>query len=82
METAKLFMKGQSQAVQLPGTFRFESSEVYIKKFHSGVILLPKHQSLWDTWEQNIMKYDAPFLEKRNQPADQQERNGLNEIFT
>ena len=32
MKTAKLFQNGQSQAVRLPKEFRFDDSEVFIKK--------------------------------------------------
>jgi antitoxin VapB len=40
METAKLFTNGRSQAVRLPKAFRFEGSEVYIKKVDGGVLLI------------------------------------------
>ena len=80
MKSAKLFVNGRSQAVRLPKAFRFEGSEVYIKKVDGGVLLIPKDQSLWDIWEQNLMKYDEPFMVERNQP-ELQERAGLDEIF-
>ena len=81
MESAKLFVNGRSQAVRLPKAFRFEGSEVYIKKVSAGVLLIPKNQSVWDIWEQNLMKYNEPFMTGRNQSEVQQERAGLNEIF-
>jgi len=80
METAKLFINGRSQAVRLPKAFRFEGNEVYIKKTSGGVLLIPKDTTLWDIWEQNLKKYDEPFIGERNQP-EPQERAGLNEIF-
>ena len=80
METAKLFINGRSQAVRLPKTFRFDGDEVYIKKASGGVLLIPKDNTPWDTWEQNLMKYDEPFMVERNQP-EPQERAGLDEIF-
>jgi len=81
MEKAKLFVNGRSQAVRLPKAYRFEGNEVYIKKTSGGVLLMPKDLSLWDTWEQNLMKYDEPFMAERNQPDIEQERAGLDEIF-
>ncbi len=46
METAKLFQNGQSQAVRLPKSFRFEGTEVIIKRAGEGVLLLPiKHSA-------------------------------------
>ena len=66
---------------RLPKAFRFKGNEVYIKKTSEGVLLIPKDQSIWDIWEQNLMKYDEPFITGRNQPEIQQERAGLDEIF-
>jgi antitoxin VapB len=77
METAKLFNNGRSQAVRLPKAFRFEGEEVYIKKVTEGVLLISMHQSVWDVWEKNLMKYDTPFMMERSQPDQQQERELL-----
>ena len=76
METAKLFNNGRSQAVRLPKAYRFEGNEVYIKKTSEGVLLIPQDRSIWDMWEQNLMKYDEPFVADRNQPELQQ-RDGI-----
>ncbi len=81
MDTAKLFTNGQSQAVRLPKSYRFEGREVYVKKVLGGVLLLPKDHTIWDVWEKNLKKYDAPFATERNQPESQQQRAGLDEIF-
>lgn len=42
MQTARLFTNGNSQAVRLPREFRFEGSEVVIKKLGDMVLLFPK----------------------------------------
>jgi len=81
MQIAKLFSNGRSQAVRLPKEYRFEGDEVYIKKTAEGVLLIPKERSTWDQWEQNLLKYDEPFLEERHQPVDSQKRKHLDEIF-
>ena len=81
METAKLFVNGRSQAVRLPKAYRFEGNEVYIKKVSDGVLLIPKDRSAWDVWEQNLKKYDEPFMTERDQPESQQQRAGLDELF-
>jgi antitoxin VapB len=80
MKTAKLFSNGRSQAVRLPKDFRFDGNEVYIKKIAGGVLLIPKDMTVWDIWEQNLMKYEEPFMVERNQP-EPQERAGLGEVF-
>ncbi len=81
MQTAKLFFNGRSQAVRLPKAFRFHGSEVYIKKVPGGVLLIPKDRSLWDVWEEQLLKYDEPFMTDRAQPESQQERELLDEVF-
>ena len=47
METAKLFMNGNSQAVRLPKSYRFAGEEVVIKRLGNAVVLLPKE----DPWQ-------------------------------
>ena len=81
MDTGKLFMNGRSQAVRLPKKYRFEGNEVLIKKTDAGVLLIPKNESQWEVWKNNLMKYDSPFMEDRNQPQEHQEHKGLNEVF-
>ena len=81
MDTAKLFINGRSQAVRLPKPYRFEGSEVFVKKTEEGVLLIPKDNTAWDVWEKNLKKYKKPFMSERNQPQEQQERDGLDEIF-
>ena len=81
MDTAKLFRNGRSQAVRLPREYRFEGNEVFIKKTDEGVLLIPKNSSPWDVWEKNLKKYNEPFMTERNQPEEQQKRDGLDEIF-
>lgn len=48
METAKLFINGRSQAVRLPKSYRFEGTEVFIKKSGNSVVLIP-YDAPWDT---------------------------------
>lgn len=80
MDTAKVFINGRSQAVRLPKAYRFDVSEVFIKKTAEGVLLIPKNNSVWDQWEKSLHKYKEPFMAHRNQPG-QQERDGLDKIF-
>ena len=81
MDTAKLFINGRNQALRLPKAYRFEGNEVYIKKVSEGVLLIPKDKTIWSVWENNLKKYEKPFMTDRNQPKSQQERDGLNELF-
>jgi antitoxin VapB len=47
--TAKLFLNGRSQAVRLPAAYRFDSSEVFIRKDPStGDVILSSKPTSWD----------------------------------
>ena len=76
MKTAKLFKNGESQAVRLPKEFRFEGTEVLIKRMGAAVVLLPRSGS-WDTLIQSLAKFPEDFLETRDQPESADRREGL-----
>ena len=67
MEVAKLFTNGKSQAVRLPKKYRFEGSEVYIKRIGNTVVLIPKDNS-WEPFIRNLGKFTDDFLPRREQP--------------
>jgi antitoxin VapB len=62
MDTAKLFMNGRSQAVRLPKEYRFEGSEVYIRKVGPTVILIPYHEP-WQTLKQSLDMFSDDFMD-------------------
>lgn len=70
MKTAKLFRNGQSQAVRLPKEFRFEGSEVYIKRVGDTVVLLPI-KGAWETLFASLEMFSDDFMEERDQPETQ-----------
>jgi antitoxin VapB len=76
VKTAKLFKNGESQAVRLPKEFRFEGTEVLIKRMGAAVVLLPRSGS-WDTLIQSLAKFPEDFLETRDQPESADRREGL-----
>ena len=48
-DTAKLFTTGRSQAVRLPIEYRFEGSEVYIRRDQAtGDVVLSRRPDSWD----------------------------------
>lgn len=70
---AKIFWSGRSQAVRLPKEFRFEGSEVRIRREGAKVILEPVAEE--DDWIDRIAgKFDEDFaravLEDRPGPHD------------
>ena len=46
--TAKLFRNGRSQAVRLPADYRFEGSEVYVRRdSENGDVILSRRPESW-----------------------------------
>lgn len=70
MQTAKLFQNGQSQAVRLPKEFRFQGSEVFVKKTLNAVILISKDNP-WENLFASLEHFSKDFLSDRNQPNTQ-----------
>lgn len=70
MDIAKIFENGRSQAVRLPKEYRFNDSEVFVKKIDDIVILIPK-DSVWKTFESSITYFSDDFLSDRKQPEMQ-----------
>ncbi|MCI0184663.1 type II toxin-antitoxin system antitoxin VapB [Sulfoacidibacillus ferrooxidans] len=71
MERAKIFQSGRSQAVRLPKEFRFNGSEVFVKRVGNAVVLLPMDDA-WDSLAQSLDLFSDDFMVEREQPAEQQ----------
>ena len=69
MTVAKLFMNGRSQAVRLPREFRFEGTEVRVRRFGLGLLLEPVAVDV-DAWFAALDRFgEEPFMEEgRGQP--------------
>ena len=72
-QTAKLFNNGRSQAVRLPAEFRFEGTEVYIRKEGEQVILSPKPTS-WDDFFDSSLRATEDFMAERVDLPPQERR--------
>ena len=77
-QRAKVFKKGRSQAVRLPAEFRFDASEVYIRKDpRTGDVILSRKPS----WNELFQMLDAAagfpdgFLANRDQVPPQERRD-------
>ena len=71
MDTARLFQSGRSQAVRLPKEYRFAGTEVVVKHFGNGVLLLPVDDP-WKTLEAGLAAFEPGFVLTREQPPVQQ----------
>jgi antitoxin VapB len=68
METAKLLMNGDIQAVVLPKEFHFQGSEVYIKKIGNVIVLISK-ENPWQALFDSLSLFSEDFMENREQPG-------------
>ena len=74
LRTAKLFRNGRSQAVRLPAEYRFESSEVYIRRDPaSGDVILSRRPESWQDFFELMKSIDVPedFLADRQDTLPQ-----------
>lgn len=66
---AKLFRNGRSQAVRLPREFRFEGSQVRVRRVAEGVLLEPLISDPKEWFAELDRLNDGSFFRKgRNQP--------------
>ncbi len=71
MDTARLFQSGRSQAVRLPKEYRFAGTEVVVKHFGNGVLLLPVDNP-WETMEAGLAAFEPGFVLAREQAPTQE----------
>jgi len=76
METAKLFVNGNSQAVRLPKEHRFPGNEVGIKKVGNITILFPIDQA-WEIFLQGLNGFTDDFISEGRQEQLGQARDIL-----
>lgn len=72
IETRKtrVFMTGRSQAVRIPAEFRFNASEVYVRRDEqTGDVILSQVPKSWEEIFAEIEKAKIPpeFMESRDQ---------------
>ena len=75
--TAKLFRNGRSQAVRLPVEYRFEGSEVYIRRDQeTGDIVISRRPDSWQDFFDLADRIGVPdeFLSERDQTPPQNRR--------
>ncbi|WP_442581454.1 antitoxin [Mesorhizobium sp. ASY16-5R] len=75
---AKLFKNGRSQAVRLPAEFRFEGTEVEIRRDpETGEVILSerKPQKSWDEFFRlrDLLDLPADFMKDRDQGVSQRD---------
>jgi antitoxin VapB len=77
-QVAKLFKNGRSQAVRLPGAFRFEGEEVYVRRDPAtGDVILSAKPRSFDRFFAVLGEGPAPddFLNREERDQGAQERD-------
>jgi antitoxin VapB len=77
MKTAKIFRNGRSQAVRLPSEFRFEGSEVYVRRDpKSGDVILSRRPESWKGFFELMKTVEVPegFLSDRKDASPQKRK--------
>jgi antitoxin VapB len=72
--TAKLFRNGRSQAVRLPSAYRFDGSEVYIRRDPAtGDVILSRRPESWSEFFELMKTVEVPddFLSDRQDTPPQ-----------
>jgi antitoxin VapB len=75
--TAKLFRNGRSQALRLPAEYRFEGSEVYIRRDkQTGDIVLSRRPESWQDFFELADRAPVPreFLSDRGDSTPQKRK--------
>jgi antitoxin VapB len=66
-QTAKVFKTGRSQAVRLPKEFRFDVSEVFIRKDErTGEVILSTRASAEEAWQKLLQDVRDLSAEERS----------------
>lgn len=72
MSVAKLFTHGGSQAVRLPKEFRFEGTEVHVRRVGGDVVLSARPVADWSAIESALEAFEPGMPLQRDQPPAQE----------
>jgi antitoxin VapB len=74
---AKLFLHGRSQAVRLPKEFRFEGTEVYVRRVGADVVLSSRPKASMQNLLDALDEFEPGFVMERAQPEQSDVRDAL-----
>ena len=74
---AKLFLHGRSQAVRLPKEFRFEGTEVYVRRVGADVVLSSQAKAPMQNLLDALNEFEPAFTMQRAQPEQVDVRAAL-----
>jgi antitoxin VapB len=74
---AKLFRSGRSQAVRLPKEFRFEGTEVYVRRMGDEVVLSTRPRAAMRTLIDSLDEFEPGLQLERHQPGRADDREPI-----
>jgi antitoxin VapB len=76
---ARVFMTGRSQAVRLPKEYRVSGDSVFVKRFGTGILLIPKTTDRWSAAFAAMDEFNSRDFEVIRE--QEQKRPGLEDLF-
>ena len=74
---ATLFLHGRSQAVRLPKEFRFEGTEVFVRRVGADVVLSKQPKAPMQSLLDAVTEFEDGFTLERSQPVQPDVRETL-----
>ena len=74
---AKIFMRGRSQAIRLPKEFRFQGTEVYLRRVGDDLVISSKPKPSMQTLIDSLNQFEPGLVLERNQPTQLDQRGDL-----
>jgi antitoxin VapB len=77
VKTAKIFSNGRSQAVRLPAEYRFDTSEVYVRRDDAtGDVILSRRPESWQDFFELADRMGVPsdFMSERHDAPPQKRK--------
>jgi antitoxin VapB len=72
-EVVDIEIRNDFQDIKIPEKFKIDDNKVYLKKTGNVIYIIPYHDA-WKSLIDSTSDFSDDFMEKRNQPLDQQER--------
>jgi antitoxin VapB len=77
-QIAKIFTNGRSQAVRLPAAYRFDTTEVFVRRdSETGDVILSRKPATWDGFFAALKGAEVPadFLSKQERDQAVEDRD-------
>ncbi|MDB4921337.1 hypothetical protein [Mucilaginibacter sp.] len=77
-EVVDIEIQNNFQDIKIPEKFKIDDDKVYMKKTGNVIYIIPYHDA-WKSMIDATNEFPDDFMENRNQPTDQQQRETFDE---